>query len=320
MKVITLFLMLVINYGFAQISGCTDLNAKNYNSKATINDGSCRYKSIKIKPIFSKELDKTIHETSGLMYWNQKLWTINDDKNTHIFSFDSIGANLQKHLLPNVKNKDWEEISQDSLHIYIGDFGNNVSGNRKDLKILKIEKNSLLKNAPIIDTISFVFEDQNNFERQKANTTNFDCESIIVTRDSLYLFTKEWKSKKTRLYVLPKIAGNYSAKYKATLKVKGLITGAVLLENIKVVVLSGYSKKLKPFLYLLYDYKDTNFFSGNKRKIKLALPFHQIEGITTENGFKYYLTNEEFKLKPFISVNQKLHIVDLEPYLKLDTN
>jgi hypothetical protein len=26
------------------------------------------------------------------------------------------------------------------------------------------------------------------------------------------------------------------------------------------------------------------FLSGNKRKIKIALPFHQIEGITTQNG------------------------------------
>ena len=303
-------------YTWGQISGCTDINAKNYNPKAEINDGSCKYKSVKIKPVFSQELDKSIHETSGLIHWNQKLWTINDDKDVHLYSFDSIGKNLQKQLLPKIKNKDWEEISQDSLYIYIGDFGNNVSGNRKDLQILKIEKNSILNNTPVIDTISFVFEDQNNFENKKANTTNFDCESIIVTRDSLYLFTKEWKSKNTRLYVLPKLAGNHRAKYKATLNVKGLITGAVLLEDLKIVVLSGYSKKLKPFLYLLYDYKENDFFSGNKRKIKLGLPFHQIEGIATENGLQYYLTNEQFKLKPFISVSQKLHLVDLEKYLK----
>ena len=307
-------------YNSAQIPGCTDINAKNYNSQATINDGSCQYKSVNIKPVFSEELDKKLHETSGLIYWNDKLWTINDDKDVHLYSFDSIGKNIQKQLLPNVKNKDWEEISQDSFHIYIGDFGNNVRGNRKDLQILKIQKKSILDNNPIIDTISFVFEDQNNFENKKANTTNFDCESLIVTRDSLYLFTKEWKSKQTRLYVLPKFAGNHRAKYKATLNVKGLITGAVLHENSKIVVLSGYSKKLKPFLYLLYDYKENHFFSGNKRKIKLALPFHQIEGIASENGLQYYLTNEQIKLKPFISVNQKLHLVDLEPYLKFYVN
>jgi hypothetical protein len=30
------------------------------------------------------------------------------------------------------------------------------------------------------------------------------------------------------------------------------------------------------------------------KKNKIALPFHQIEGITTQNGLQYYLTNENF--------------------------
>ena len=36
-------------------------------------------------------------------------------------------------------------------------------------------------------------------------------------------------------------------------------------------------KKAKPFIYLLYDFKNT-ILSGNKRKIQLKLPFNQIEG------------------------------------------
>ncbi|MEO8515962.1 MAG: hypothetical protein ABI426_04420 [Flavobacterium sp.] len=35
--------------GYSQISGCTDVNAKNYNPKAVLNDGSCVYKEEKIK-------------------------------------------------------------------------------------------------------------------------------------------------------------------------------------------------------------------------------------------------------------------------------
>jgi hypothetical protein len=50
-------------------------------------------------------------------------------------------------------------------------------------------------------------------------------------------------------------------------------------------------------LYLFYDYEQ--FFSTNKRKIKMALPFHQMEGITTQNGLQSYLTNENFTRKPF---------------------
>jgi len=314
--IFSLFLStLLTNVAVAQISGCTDLEAINYNPNAIINDGSCRYANAKIKPLYSIIINDTIHESSGLISWNNKLWTINDDRDTHIYSFDAIGTHFQKHLLKNVKNKDWEEISQDSLYVYVGDFGNNSKGNRRDLHILKIEKRSLFENNVKIDTIAFSFENQNNFDKQKSNRTNFDCETILATRDSLYILTKEWSSKQTRMYVLPKIKGNYQAKYKSSLNVKGLITGGTILENEKLIVLCGYSKKLMPFLYLLYDYKDNDFFSGNKRKIKLALPFHQIEGIAPSKGLKFYLTNEKFERKPFISVIQKLHLIDLRPFI-----
>ena len=317
MKFLLFNLILLLNgVAFAQNYGCTDFNAKNYNSKAVFNDGSCRYGKKSIKPFFSVQISDTIHETSGLIFWNNKLWTMNDDGDTNLYSLDSVGNNLQKHALAKVKNKDWEAISQDSSHIYIGDFGNNVRGNRTDLHILKIEKKALLENKSVIDTISFSFENQINFENQKANTTDFDCETVLATRDSLYLFTKEWSSKTTRLYTLPKISGTYQAKYKAGLNVRGLITDGIILEDKKLIVLCGYSKKLKPFLYLLFDYKGNDFFSGNKRKIKLKLPFHQVEGIATNDGLHYYITNENFQRKPFISSIQQLHTIDLSNYLK----
>ena len=45
------FLLLIFsfNVNYSQISGCTDPLSKNFNPKATINDGSCCYKKIKIK-------------------------------------------------------------------------------------------------------------------------------------------------------------------------------------------------------------------------------------------------------------------------------
>lgn len=311
-----IFLFLTFtNLGFAQISGCTDLSARNYNPNAIINDGSCHYVSSKIEPLFSAPLSATIHETSGLLYWKDKLWTMNDNGDTNLYSLDTTGTNLQKYSLLKLKNKDWEAISHDSSHIYIGDVGNNVSGNRKDLHILKIEKKALLENKMVIDTIFFSYENQVSFNKVKANTTDFDCETILVTKDSLYLLTKEWKSQNTRLYVLPNSAGTHQAKLKATLNINGLITGGVILEENKMIVLCGYSKKLQPFLYLLYDYKSNDLFSGNKRKIKLALPFHQVEGIASKDGLRYYLSNENFQRKPFISVKQQLHLVDLSNYL-----
>ena len=181
---------------------------------------------------------------------------------------------------------------------------------------MRIEKKSFLSNKPVIDTISFSYSNQKDFTEQKENTTDYDCEAFIVSKDSIYLFSKQWKQNKTTVFVLPKIPGKHIAEFKETLDVNGLITGATLLSSGKGIVLCGYSEILQPFLYLLNDYKNNNFSTGNQRKIKLSLPFHQVEGIATEDGKLFYVTNEVFSKKPFIMVTQQIHSFDLSPYLK----
>lgn len=316
MKKAILFFLLCVTATYCQISGCTDSPAKNFDPKATTNDGSCLYASAKIKPESTHKLSDTLIETSGLMAFDNLLWTHNDDHDTTIYGLDSNGKIQKKIKLEKVKNTDWEEISQDSSYIYIGDFGNNYQGNRKDLHLLRIEKKSFLSNNPVIDTISFSYSNQRDFSLQKENTTNFDCEAFIVSKDSIYLFSKQWSQNKTSVYVLPKIPGKYTAKLKETLNIEGLITGATLLTSGKGIVLCGYSRMLQPFLYLLYDYKNNDFSTGNQRKIKLSLPFHQIEGIASFDGKQFYLTNESFIRKPFLNIPQQMHLVELSSYLK----
>lgn len=306
-----LFFCLIVSSANAQISGCTDPLSKNYNPKATVNDGSCLYKNLKIKPEYSKILSDSIKETSGLIAFDNLLWTHNDDHDKTIYGLDSLGKIQKKIILDKTINHDWEEISQDDTHLYIGDFGNNASGNRTDLHILKIDKKSFLEGNPTIETISFHYSDQADLSAKKGNTTNFDCEAFIVSKDSIYLFTKQWSASKTNIYVLPNQSGDHVAQLKDTLDTQGLVTGATYLEPEKIIVLCGYSKVGKPFLYLLYDYKNTDFLSGNKRRIDLKLPFHQIEGIATKDGLHYYLTNEALVRKPIINVIQQIHCFDL---------
>jgi len=315
MKKLIAFFFLILTSTYGQISGCTDSLAKNFNPNATNNNGSCNYTSTKIKPKFSKKLSDSIPETSGLIAFDNLLWTHNDDHDTNIYGLNSNGKIQKKIKLENVQNTDWEEISQDNSYIYIGDFGNNFQGNRKDLHILRIEKNSFLSNKPVIDTITFSYSNQTDFSLQKENSTNFDCEAFVISKDSIYLFTKQWTQTKTSVYMLPNSPGNHIAQLKETLNVDGLITGATTLASGKSIVLCGYSKTLQPFLYLLYDYKNNDFSTGNQRKIKLSLPFHQIEGIATFDGKLFYLTNESFIRIPFLNVPQQIHSFDLSSYL-----
>jgi hypothetical protein len=316
LKKIALIFFLFITSTYAQISGCTDRFAKNYNPKATENNGSCLYAYEKVKTKSTRKLSDTLIETSGLIAFDNLLWTHNDDHDTTLYGLNTNGEIKRKINLQKVKNNDWEEISQDSSYIYIGDFGNNYQGNRTDLKILRIKKKSFLKNTPVIDTIAFSYDNQTDFTIQKPQKTDFDCEAFVVSQDSIYLFTKQWTSKKTSVYCLSKKPGTQIAKLKETINVKGLITGVTALPANKGIILSGYSKMLQPFLYVLTDYKNNNFSTANKRKIKIELPFHQIEGITTEDGLLFYLTNEATIRKPYINTPQQIHTIDLSLFLK----
>jgi hypothetical protein len=313
-EILIALLFVVSTYG--QISGCTDPLAKNYNPKATTNDGSCRYVSTKIKPESSNNLNASLSETSGLIAFDNLFWTHNDNKDNSIYGLTNMGLIQKKISLEKVINTDWEEISQDSDYLYIGDFGNNFEGTRTDLHILRIEKKSFFLNNPVIDTISFSYSNQTYFAKKNSNSTDFDCEAFVVSQDDIYLFTKQWNQKKTGIYVLSKKPGKHVAILKETLNVKGLITGATLLPSKNGIVLSGYSGRLQPFFYLLYDYKNYDFSKANKRKIKVSMPFHQIEGITTEDGQLFYFTNEAMIKKPFLNVSQKINTVDLSSYLK----
>ena len=197
MKKVILFFLLCITATYSQISGCTDALAKNFDPNATHNDGSCIYDFVKIKPESSQKLSDSLVETSGLIDFDHLFWTHNDDHDTTIYGLNSNGKIQKKIKLEKVKNNDWEEISQDSSYIYIGDFGNNYQGNRKDLQLLRIEKKSFLSNNPVIDTIAFSYSNQTDFSIKKGNTTNFDCEAFVVSQDSIYLFTKQWSQNQT---------------------------------------------------------------------------------------------------------------------------
>ncbi len=269
--------------------------------------------TVTLTPVYSVQLPAELLETSGITRFQQGLVTHNDNSDENLYVIDTLnGAILQTFSLNGTSNFDWEEITQDSLYLYVGDFGNNA-GSRTDLHILRIEKSSLLESTPAIDTIAFAYEDQIDFTPSNQNTP-FDCEAFIAGTDSLFLFTKNWNDLSTVCYSVPKVPGNYLAQRKDSSAVNGLITGATYLPNKRLIILSGYSSLLQPFMYLLFDFEGTDFFSSFQQKINPSLNFHQVEGVYTSNGIDVYLTNEYFS-QSFITNQQKLHKFDLTPVL-----
>jgi hypothetical protein len=78
----------------AQIYGCTDPLAINFNSSAAQNDGSCTYSPASIAPISSFNLAGNLTETSGLVSWNNQIWTHNDSNDINIYALDSTNGNI----------------------------------------------------------------------------------------------------------------------------------------------------------------------------------------------------------------------------------
>jgi hypothetical protein len=313
--VLTTLIVLFSIPSIGQILGCTDPLANNFSPSATQNNGTCIYAAASISASNTFALPASISETSGLIFWNGKLWTHNDDGDIQLYAIDTANtAALEIFELTGTQNNDWEEISQDQNYIYVGDFGNNINGNRTDLKILRIEKNSFLVGAPIIDTINFSYSNQQDFSPTGANNTDFDCEAFIVSTDSIYLFTKQWLANTSRVYSLPKNPGTHVAQFKTTLITDGLITGVHFNEANKIITMIGYSTVLQPFIYLLYDFPSTDFMSGNKRKISVSLPFYQTEGITAVSPTRFFISNEYFS-QSIITTSQQLHAIDLSSFL-----
>ena len=271
---------------------------------------NCEDTKTTLKRVMTSTLSDSIKETSGLVYFEGLFWTHNDDHDTTLYGLDASGKIKRKITLNGVVNHDWEAISQDSSYLYIGDFGNNYSGNRKDLSILKIDKTSFLQEQPHFETITFSYENQTDFSEQLPNKTELDCEAFVVIEDRIYLFTKQWQSAKTSMYVLPNATGHQVAQLQSTWNCKGLITDATYLAAKKTLVLCGYTKKGSPFLYLFDRYNDNDFFTGCKRRVALKLRFHQIEGITTIDGATFYLTNEALTKKPFLKIPQQWHVLE----------
>jgi len=302
MKLSAFFLIFLFPFGMLNITaqdnpGCTDPQANNYDPSADFNDGSCTYNPTIYNPDFKYLLPSDVEETSGLIYWRNALWTINDSGNSPVlFKLDTLnGTVLQEINIQDATNVDWESLAQDETYIFIGDFGNN-SGNRDDLSIYRIEKNTIPEtgNGSVSsDQISFVYED---FPDQpiKRKENNFDCEAFISIGDSLYLFSKNRGDEKTKLYRLPKSPGDYTAKLLSSYDVNGLVTGADYNAEAKEVTLVGYTNNTYiPFLWLLFDYTENYLFSGNKRRIDmLNITATQTEAITYVQGKNGFISSE----------------------------
>ncbi|PQL91754.1 hypothetical protein [Apibacter adventoris] len=260
-------------------------------------------------------LSKKIHETSGVEFYNDFLYTLNDSGNQpEIYKLSSQnGEILQTIKIKDATNVDWEETARKGDTLFIGDFGNNL-GNRKDLTIYSIiiPQETLSKNIEvnILHTYYFNFEDQINFNNKEYLVTNFDCEAFVYYDKKLHIFTKRWGDYQTTHYELNlnTTKKTLTAKKIETFNTECVITGADIYN--KELYLIGYTKDGFAYTWKFINFSDGKFFNGEAQKTFIGLTpmISQTEGIAISKD-KIYITGEEMNYSLF-KVQPTLYIID----------
>lgn len=250
------------------------------------------------------ELPKKLRETSGLALENSHFLTFNDSggKPT-LYAFNLEGEIVNKHKIKGAVNRDWEDIAQDSAYYYIADTGNNFA-TRKDLTIYRVSKEFKL-----IDSIGIRYAAQKKFKFKKKN--EFDAETLISYNDTLLLFSKDRKYKKTKLYVIPKISGEYTLESIATFEVNALITGGDYDAKNKRVALTGYRSDYSQHFFILNQFQLENTEQIELKHYQLPYKNAQVEAVVFDSKGEIWISSEgEDVHRPFLD---KIDLSALQP-------
>ena len=256
-------------------------------------------------------LPDAIDESSGLIFFNDRLVTHNDSGNGAIlYELDTLSLEIVREVsIINVENNDWEALTQDDNYIYIGDIGNN-NGTRKNLAVYRIAKETYLESDTVsAENINFAYEGQEDFNDN--GDSNWDAEALVSIGGQLVIFTKQWQSNGTVAYAIPNVPGDHIASAIGTLNDIGLVTDATYDNQSNELYLLGYSSILTPFLLKYSEVTLSEIFSNPESEIDLGLSFVQTEGITKVSDNKLFITSEYFsRQSPSITSEARVFKVD----------
>ena len=228
-----------------------------------------------------RKIPNRLNENSGIILYDDLIWTFNDSGGSNkLYAFNFSGQLEKEVEIEDAKNRDWEDITHDKKHIYVGDFGNN-NGTRDDQVIYKIKKKNIDKDeeqSVKSSQIKFDYANQESF-KFRGSLTAFDCEAMINFNDALYIFTKDRSDNTTTVYKIPEKKGEYLIHPIEKFDVNGLVTGADISPDKSKLALLGY-KNYRSFAWLFSGFEGDDFFGGEKVFIEMDKMINvQTEGI-----------------------------------------
>jgi hypothetical protein len=241
------------------------------------------------------DLPEDLVETSGLLMYDDLVWSFNDSEgDPELMGYSIKEKKIVKRVtIWNGYNFDWEDITQDSANIYIGDIGNNF-GNRDNLCIYSISKRKLTKSciqAVKADKIFYTYPGYKSVSIFKLIRSSYDCEAMVYSNGLIYLFTKDWNTLQSTIYSIPAKPGKYTALKIGTFNADGLITAADY--DGKQLVLLGY-KNYHAFMWIFKSINNFRLNEQNGKRIELnEFGGAQTEGIAIADSVTYIISNEK---------------------------
>ncbi|MFC3093791.1 hypothetical protein DRW07_09955 [Alteromonas sediminis] len=241
-------------------------------------------------------LSDRLGETSGLYCTETGFLTLNDSGNAPVVYEINHNGEIVAEPYVLTKNVDWEAITADRTHVFVGDFGNNA-GKREDLVIYKLDQEG---NA---DIIGITYEGYNPSTNAYYGH-DFDAEALVAKGEHLILFSKSWNTQVLRVYKIDKDLAEQKLSPISLIKgLPGVVTGADWDDSQGHYVLTGYSVStiglMKPFIAILGE-------DFALQRIEKLSGLNQVEGVCAKDGH-IWLTQEAGKFSTAKLVNLKLN-------------
>lgn len=207
------------------------------------------------------------------------IWILEDSGNKpKVYAINTEGSVVKTLKIKDSKNKDWEDLTSDTIgNIYIGDFGNN-SKNRKKFTIYKVSNIT----SPEADNVT----ESITFKLPKAIKSN-DFEAFFLLNNTFYMFSKNHEE--GIVISVPNTPGKHTANFVTSFNLPGeqnKITSADISEDEKTIVLLNHDKVWK-----LTNFDGDNFFEGTVEPLTFNHD-SQKEGICFKDNNTLYITDE----------------------------
>jgi hypothetical protein len=226
-----------------------------------------------------------VFEVSGIIRTTDaRVFVIGDSGNSPtLYELDESGDIMHRIEISGAANVDWEELQLDQYGtLFIGDIGNNL-GYRTDLAIYRISEFETKMDQDTIfnfETIQYAYSDQ-ELDPIPDNTTNFDCEAMVVLNDHIHFFSKDHgNSNHSKHYTLPSTSGSHTASLIDSLPRQSRITGAAL-------------DHINDMIYFVSDSSISSYDPVTKKQgVEYSIEAQKLEGICFFDENQFLLTED----------------------------